>query len=82
MESSEQAIRETTIGYIVSYFKNSFVKTCLILLFLSIGEPFFLLSVVGLFIGFFSFIEMNMRLALVQKIVLVFEGSFIAIALN
>ena len=70
------------LGFMVSYFKNYFVKTCLLLMFLSLGDPFFLISMMGLFLGFFSFIELNGKLASALKVLLAVESVLILMALK
>lgn len=69
------------MNYLLKYFRNSFVKTALLLLFITQGEPFFLLSILILFLGCFCFIELNGKLIIALKVLLGIEIFLISVSI-
>lgn len=46
---------------LIGYMRNCFFKIIQLLLFVPLGEPFFLFYMLNLFLGFFGIIEHNIK---------------------
>lgn len=78
MNRNNEQLQRIVFNGMGTYLKMNYFKLVLHLLFLSLGESFFIFYMIVIFTGFFSIIDVNPRLSKIFRVIALGETLSVA----